>query len=340
MSTESENGVIPGRPTWQQTMLRIADPAKSIPFYEMLGMTLIDKINFPQFDFCLYFMTTLSDGEAYTLTPGTQEAHDYLWSMEGVALELTHNFGTEKRLPNPEFKGYHTGNQEKDGFGHIAVSCDDVYAACDKLEKAGVTFKKKPDEGRMKGLAFAYDPDGYWVEIVRRGESGKIPNEFNFSQTMLRVKDPKKSVAFYKKLGMKLMTERHFDDFSLYFLASNNVVGEAPEDPTSDDATETARNLFGPVLELTHNHGTEHDKDFQHFVGNEPGRQGFGHIGFLVDDVYQSCDAIRELGYGFKKEPDGGSMKGLAFAYDPDGYWIEIIKRGGIDFGDEIVPSP
>jgi lactoylglutathione lyase len=27
-------------------------------------------------------------------------------------------------------------------------------------------------------------------------------------------------------------------------------------------------------------------------------------------------------------------MKGLAFAYDPDGYSIEIIKRGGTDFGD------
>jgi hypothetical protein len=34
------------------------------------------------------------------------------------------------------------------------------------------------------------------------------------------------------------------------------------------------------------------------------------------------------------QEPDGGTMKGLAFAYDPDGYSIEIIKRGGIDFGD------
>ena len=29
-------------------------------------------------------------------------------------------------------------------------------------------FQKKPDEGRMKGLAFALDPDGYWVEIVPR----------------------------------------------------------------------------------------------------------------------------------------------------------------------------
>jgi hypothetical protein len=27
-------------------------------------------------------------------------------------------------------------------------------------------------------------------------------------------------------------------------------------------------------------------------------------------------------------------MKGLAFAYDPDGHFIEIIKQGGIDSGD------
>ena len=53
-----------------------------------------------------------------------------------------------------------------------------------------------------------------------------------------------------------------------------------------------------------------------------------------IYSVYKACDSIRVLGYGFRKEPDGGSMKGLAFAYDPDGYSVEIIKRGGIDFGD------
>ena len=36
----------------------------------------------------------------------------------------------------------------------------DVYEICDKLEAAGVAFQKKPDGGRMKGLAFALDPDG------------------------------------------------------------------------------------------------------------------------------------------------------------------------------------
>jgi lactoylglutathione lyase len=43
------------------------------------------------------------------------------------------------------------------------------------------------------------------------------------------------------------------------------------------------------------------------------------------------------LGNVFFQGPDGGSMKGLAFAYDPDGYSVEIIKRGGIEFGDKKV---
>ena len=87
-------------------------------------------------------------------------------------------------------------------------------------------------------------------------------------------------------------------------------------------------------VELCIRSGTENDPDFKHFNGNEEGRNGFGHIGFLVDDVYAACDDLRELGYGFQKEPDGGTMKGLAFALDPDGYRVEIVPRGGLEFGD------
>jgi len=326
ISTDTSTIKVPGRPTWQQSMLRIADPVKSVAFYQdQMGMTLVDTFDFPQWNFKIFFMVTLPEGETYTLIPGTSEAHDYMWSIEGTALELTYNYGTEE----PSFEGYHSGNEGKDGFGHIAFNTDDVYAACEKLEKVGVTFKKKPDEGRMKGLAFAYDPDGYWVEIVKRSEPGKIPNYFNFSQTMIRIKDPSKSIPFYEAMGMKVIRKMDCGDFTLYYLASN--CEEVDEN--------TIGNMFGPVLELTHNHGTEDNVDFKHFIGNEEGRQGFGHIGFLVDNVYESCDSIRKMGYGFKKEPDGGSMQGLAFAYDPDGYWVELIKRGGLEFGDAKVES-
>jgi lactoylglutathione lyase len=310
---------VPGRPTLHHTMIRIKDPSKSIPFYESLGFSLLDSFDFPQYKFSLYFMASIPEGEVHSILPGTQAAHDRLWMREGVALELTHNHGSET---DDSYK-LHTGNEEKDGFGHLAINVDDVYATSEKFEKMGYRFKKKPDEGRMKGLSFLYDPDGYWVEIVKRGENAKIKNKMNFSQTMLRIKDPVKSLAFYKALGMKVLTERHFDSFSLYFLGSSN----APDDASPKD-------LFQPVLELTHNHGTENDESFKYFTGNEEGRQGFGHIAFLVDDVEGACDAIEKMGYGFKKKPNEGSMKGLAFAFDPDGYAVEIIPRAGIDFGD------
>jgi lactoylglutathione lyase len=55
-----------------------------------------------------------------------------------------------------------------------------------------------------------------------------------------------------------------------------------------------------------------------------------------VDDVYAACDAIRPLGYGMRTDVDDGELKGLAHVFDPDGYTVAIIKRGGIDFGDKI----
>lgn len=158
ITSESEENIdiIPGRPTWQQTMIRIKDPIPSLKFYcDILGMTLIDKFDFPQYKFALYFVTTLPiDQQPYKLIPGTQKAHDYLWNIEGVTLELTHNYGTEDDSTN--FSGYHPGNAEKDGFGHIAVNVNDVYVTTDKLLQAGYSFKKKPDEGRMKGTSFYF----------------------------------------------------------------------------------------------------------------------------------------------------------------------------------------
>ena len=87
-----------------------------------------------------------------------------------------------------------------------------------------------------------------------------------------------------------------------------------------------------PVLELTHNHGTEDDPSFSHNNGNEDDKKGFGHVGVLVDDVSAACSFLEDkFKCGMKKGPDSGNMKGLAFAYDPDGYWVEVIKRGGYD---------
>ena len=323
------------RPGWQQAMLRVRDPERSLRFYrEALGMTLIDRYDFPAWKFSLYFLESRAPGAPeYALTPGSPEAHRYLWSMPGVALELTHNHGSEEV--------YHPGNAAGDGFGHLAVSVPDVYAACNELESAGVAFHKKPDEGRMKGLAFALDPDGYWLEIVKRGEAEGVEGgggpTFRLAQTMLRVKDPKESIAFYREhFNMTLVRESHYDSFSNYFLASLESPGgpEVPAcpDPAGPDARAYVYDELYPrcvpVLELTHNHGTENDAGFSYANGNEEGRRGFGHTGFLVDDVHAFSAELEAAGVAFHKRPDEGGMKGLAFARDPDGYLVEIIKRG------------
>lgn len=73
----------------------------------------------------------------------------------------------------------------------------DVYSASAHLEAGGVKFHKRPDEGRMKGIAFALDPDGYWIEIVKRSPESSVRNTFTLAQTMVRVKDPAKSLHFY-----------------------------------------------------------------------------------------------------------------------------------------------
>lgn len=49
----------------------------------------------------------------------------------------------------------------------IGISVDDLDAACARFESQNVTWKKRLTDGKMKNLAFIYDPDGYWIEVVQ-----------------------------------------------------------------------------------------------------------------------------------------------------------------------------
>mmetsp|Transcript_11653 Transcript_11653/g.38163 ORF Transcript_11653/g.38163 Transcript_11653/m.38163 type:complete len:491 (+) Transcript_11653:62-1534(+) len=280
--------------SFQQTMLRIKDPKVSVPFYERhFGMKLVHRYDFPQWKFSLYFLERPRDAAAAALpSPGTKASEAYLWSMTGTTLELTHNHGSEE---NDSFSVW-SGNCGSDlpaesplfragvvrGFGHIAFNVEDVYAMSAALEAAGVAFQKRPDEGRMKGLAFCLDPDGYWIELVKR-EEGLFPEPQNLSQTMMRVKDADRTIHFYRDiLGMDLVRAMHIPgDFTNYFFANlTPAQREAMADPESAEARAAVKTLWQPVLELTHNHGTEKDDAFHVHTGNsEP--LGFGHIGFL-----------------------------------------------------------
>ncbi|MEM7540475.1 MAG: lactoylglutathione lyase [Pseudomonadota bacterium] len=144
-----------------QTMMRVKDPEISVAFYrDVLGMTLLEKYDFPEMTFSLYFMGYLEPGELIPEDAGDRAA----WVFSRPALvELTHNWGTES---DENFAGYHDGNAEPQGFGHIGLSVPDVDGACDRFASLNVEFVKHPNDGKMKGIAFIKDPDGYWIEIL------------------------------------------------------------------------------------------------------------------------------------------------------------------------------
>ena len=49
-----------------------------------------------------------------------------------------------------------------------------------------------------------------------------------------------------------------------------------------------------------------------------------------MPDVYAACERFEQAGIEFVKGPDDGSMKGLAFIKDPDGYWVEVFSPIGL----------
>ncbi len=148
---------------YNHTMLRIKDPKVSLDFYtRVLGMRLVRRLDFDEMNFTLYFLGLMGDDEAAQVPADESERTTWTFSRPAM-LELTHNWGSE----NDPAVQYHNGNDQPQGFGHLAINVPDIYAACERFEQLGVEFVKRPDDGKMKGIAFIKDPDGYWIEVVQ-----------------------------------------------------------------------------------------------------------------------------------------------------------------------------
>lgn len=145
------------------SMLRIKDPAVSLDFYtRVFGMRVLRKLDFPEMKFSLYFLHRASADQTPPEDVGERTA--WTFAQRGI-LELTHNWGTEA---DPAFK-YHDGNAQPQGFGHICFSVPDLDAAVKWFDENEVVYVKRPEQGKMKDVAFIKDPDGYWIEIVEPG---------------------------------------------------------------------------------------------------------------------------------------------------------------------------
>lgn len=148
---------------FNHSMLRVKDPAVSLDFYtRVMGMRLLRKLDFPEMKFSLFFLHRAKDEDTVPEDAGERTA--WTFAQRGL-LELTHNWGTEN---DPDFQ-YHDGNAQPQGFGHICFSVPDLDSAVAWFDRNGVPYVKRPEQGKMKDVAFIKDPDGYWIEVLEPG---------------------------------------------------------------------------------------------------------------------------------------------------------------------------
>jgi len=122
---------------------------------------------------------------------------------------------------------------------------------------------------------------------------------------MVRVRDLEKSLDFYcNKLGLEEVNRYDVEAgrFTLVFLAAPNDV-------------ERAKEKDAPMVELTYNWDPE----------EYDGGRNFGHLAYLVDDIYASCQKLMDAGVTINRPPRDGHM---AFVRSPDGISIELLQRG------------
>jgi lactoylglutathione lyase len=120
------------------TCYRIMDIDRSVAFYEALGFREVHRA--PIRDEAInVFMNLPEDGDE-------------------PRLELTYNFGRTEP--------YDIGT----GYGHIAITTDDLDGALASLAEQGIEPERPPyrvSEGGSR-ICFVRDPDEYRIEIIER----------------------------------------------------------------------------------------------------------------------------------------------------------------------------
>ena len=123
-----------------------------------------------------------------------------------------------------------------------------------------------------------------------------------YLHTMIRISDLEKSLNFYCK-GLGLIETRRMENeqgrFTLIFLA-------APGDENAE-------------LELTYNWDDDNLGD---------GSRNFGHLAYRVENIYQTCERLKDMGYTINRPPRDGHM---AFVRSPDNISIEILQEGNLE---------
>ena len=120
------------------SMIRVLDEDKSVTFYKKaFGLDIADRLDFD--DFTLVYLSNPAS-----------------------------NFELELTVNKDRSKPYDLG----DGYGHLAVSVDDLKAEHERFKAEGLAPRKLVEfapGGTLVGrFFFVTDPDGYEIEVLER----------------------------------------------------------------------------------------------------------------------------------------------------------------------------
>ncbi len=146
----------------------------------------------------------------------------------------------------------------------------------------------------------------------------------DFLHTMVRIRSVDDSLRFYCD-GLGLKELRRIDHeagrFTLIFLATKNDIKRA-----NLTGRETGFVAGLPMLELTHNWPPQGEGG-REGLGTEiyKGGRNFGHLAYQVDNIYEKCQHLMDMGYTINRPPHDGRM---AFVRSPDGISVELLQKG------------
>ena len=132
-----------------------------------------------------------------------------------------------------------------------------------------------------------------------------------YLHTMIRISNIEKSLNFYcKGLGLKETKRKESEKgrYTLIFLA-------APKDEKAE-------------IELTYN-----------WDGDDLGigSRNFGHLAYRVENIYETCKRLKDMGVTINRPPRDGHM---AFVKSPDNISIEILQKGYLEPEEPWVSMP
>ena len=128
-----------------------------------------------------------------------------------------------------------------------------------------------------------------------------------YLHTMIRITDPEASVAFFNLIGLEEIGRFEIEEgrFTLIFLATPGQQGVAE-------------------LELTYNWPPEDGSNPETYEGG----RNFGHLAYLVENIYETCQRIADAGHIIHRPPRDGRM---AFVKSPDGISVELLQEGQLE---------